>query len=114
MRLPVTLQAALTMSTLVGTFLLVGCFSELHCRDARDVDPGDRQCIGGGSAPEAVVTGVAAGALWAGGGGCKVAGCRPPMVCNEGSGFCENAPCGEGHPGCPIGTTCNARKLRCE
>lgn len=99
---------------LIASIGLGGCYSDVHCRDPGDVAPGDRQCIGGGGAPEAVVTGVAAGALWVGGGGCKVAGCRPPMVCNERSGLCESPRCGEGYGRCPLGMECNFGKRRCE
>ncbi len=104
----------------VGAYALVlttlgwACTSELHCRDARDVEPGDRQCIGSGGAAEAVTTGVAAGAIWVAGGGCKVGGCHPTLVCNQSSGYCERPRCGEGSGRCPLGTECNSNTLRCE
>lgn len=94
---------------------LLSCTGRLHCRNPGDVGPGDRQCIGEGGGPSAAIaTGVAAGALWVAGGGCKIAGCHPTLVCNVSSGFCERARCGEGRGACLLGTRCNSRTHRCE
>ena len=70
-------------------------------------------CVQGGGPTEAAVTAVAAGALWAGAGGCATAGCRHPMVCNTGSGFCEHLACGENASVCPAGTRCEPTTRTC-
>lgn len=84
-----------------------GCTSQLYC----DYPTG--QCTEGGGPTEAAVTAVAAGALWAGGGGCKIAGCRHPLVCNPGSELCEYLPCGENKSVCPAGTICEPTTQTC-
>jgi hypothetical protein len=86
----------------------VGCTSQLVCESP--VEP----CVQTGGPTEAAVTAVAAGALWAGGGGCAIAGCRYPMVCNEGSGLCEHMRCGEHVGGCPPATRCEPTTYTCQ
>lgn len=71
------------------------------------------QCVQSGDAADAVVTAAAAGTIWVAGGGCAVAGCRYPMVCNEGSGLCESPRCGE-HRDCAAGMRCNLTTATCE
>lgn len=84
-----------------------GCASQMVCESP--VDP----CVQSGGPTEAAATALAAGALWAGGGGCAIAGCRHPMVCNEGSGLCEHPKCGEHAGVCPAGTRCEATTSTC-
>lgn len=84
-----------------------GYTSQLYC----DYPTG--QCTEGGGPTEAAVTAVAAGALWAGGGGCKIAGCRHPLVCNPGSELCEYLRCGENKSVCPAGTICEPTTQTC-
>src|SRR5262245_29749883 len=79
-----------------------GCVSQMSC------DVPTEPCVETGGPGEAAVTAVAAGALWAGAGGCTTNGCRPPYVCNTGSGLCEHMRCGEGVGGCPPGTECDS------
>lgn len=94
-----------------GLFVAVGwasgCASQMYC----DYPTG--QCVEGGGPTEAAVTAVAAGALWAGGGGCKIAGCRHPLVCNPGSELCEYLRCGENASVCPAGTICEPNTQTC-
>ena len=82
--------------------LVNGCVSQMTCESP--VDP----CVESGGPAEAAVTAAAAGALWVGGGGCAIAGCRPPFVCNTGSGLCEHMACGAGRGTCPPGPSCDA------
>lgn len=84
-----------------------GCTSQLYC----DYPTGP--CTEAGGPTEAAVTAVAAGALWAGAGGCKIAGCRHPLVCNSGSELCEYLPCGENKSVCPAGTRCEPTTQTC-
>jgi hypothetical protein len=87
----------------------VGCTSQLNCKNVE----GREQCVQSGGAGEGAVTGAAAGALWLGGGGCAIAGCRPPMTCNQQTGFCEHLTCGEGSGRCPDGTRCDSQTHTC-
>jgi len=106
-----SLRRYVGLPVLAGLFIALGsgagCTSQLYC----DYPTG--QCTEAGGPTEAAVTAVAAGALWAGGGGCKINGCRYPLVCNQGSGFCEYMPCGENASICPAGTTCERTSQTC-
>jgi len=97
---------ALVAFALLGVW--VGCVSQVYCPQ----DP-TAPCAVSGGAPEAAVTAAAAGAVWVAGGGCAVAGCKYPMVCNEGSGLCEHPRCGE-HRDCPAGMRCDQTTQVCE
>jgi hypothetical protein len=89
--------------------MLGACTPQLVCRE-----PGQEpRCVQSGGPEEAAITGAAAAGAWAFGGGCNIAGCHPPMVCNRQSGFCEHAVCGEALPRCPAGTACDARTRTC-
>lgn len=59
----------------------------------------------------AVATAIAAGTLWAAGGGCRLQGCPYGSYCNQKSTFCDVRKCGEG---CPEGTVCNEGLGRCQ
>lgn len=100
------LFAALLGCSLVAV-LVNGCVSQVTCESP--LDP----CVQSGGPAEAAVTAAAAGALWVGGGGCAIAGCRPPFVCNTGSGLCEHLACGEGRGNCPPGMTCDTMTSTC-
>jgi hypothetical protein len=56
-------------------------------------------------------TAIAAGILWAAGGGCRLQGCPYGSYCNQKSGFCEVRKCSQG---CPDGTICNEGLGRCQ
>lgn len=62
---------------------------------------------------EAIGVAAEATVLWEFAGGCKVAGCLPPLRCNAETELCEPVPCGE-RSGCPVGTHCNDREHVCE
>lgn len=100
-----------SLRALAGVLVAIGwasgCTSQLYC------DSPTGPCTEGGGPTEAAVTAVAAGALWAGGGGCKIAGCRYPLVCNQGSELCEYMPCGENASVCPAGTVCESTTQTC-
>ncbi len=89
--------------------LSMGCTSQLNCKHVE----GRERCVQSGGSGEAAVTGAAAGALWLGGGGCAIAGCRPPMTCNQQTGLCEHLRCGEGAGRCPDGTRCDSQTHTC-
>jgi hypothetical protein len=59
----------------------------------------------------AAVTAVAAGVVWAAGGGCRLQGCPYGSFCDESSGFCEVRRCSQG---CPPDTVCNEGLDRCQ
>lgn len=59
----------------------------------------------------AAITAVAAGVLWAVGGGCKLQGCPYGSYCNQKTGFCDVRKCSEG---CPALTVCNEGLGRCQ
>lgn len=59
----------------------------------------------------AAITAVAAGVLWAVGGGCKLQGCPYGSYCNQKTGFCDVRKCSEG---CPDFTVCNEGLGRCQ
>jgi hypothetical protein len=86
-----------------------GCTSQLYCDNTSPTSP----CVRAGGAPEAAITAAAAGAVWVAGGGCAVAGCQHPLVCNEGTGLCEHPRCGE-HRDCPSGMRCDHQTSTCE
>lgn len=65
----------------------------------------------GGSPGLAAATALAAGTLWAAGGGCRLQGCPYGSYCNQKSTFCDVRRCGEG---CPEGTVCNEGLGRCQ
>jgi hypothetical protein len=92
---------------LFASVLVNGCVSQVTCETPAD------PCVQSGGPAEAAVTAVAAGALWAGSGGCAIAGCRTPYVCNSGSGLCEHMACGEGSGSCPPGTQCDSLTSTC-
>lgn len=85
----------------------LSCASQMYCESPSG------PCMQGGDATDAVVTAAAAGTVWVAGGGCAVAGCRYPMVCNQGSGLCESPRCGE-HRDCAAGMRCNLTTSVCE
>jgi hypothetical protein len=60
---------------------------------------------------EAALTAVAAGVIWAAGGGCRLQGCPYGSFCNNDSGFCQVKKCSEG---CPAMTVCNEGLDRCQ
>ena len=84
-----------------------GCYTESRCQYPTG------PCVETGGAAEAAVTAVAAGAIWVAADGCAVAGCRPPLVCNAQSGFCNYARCDEGGGPCPPGTRCDTKTKTC-
>ena len=59
----------------------------------------------------AALTAVAAGVVWAAGGGCRLQGCPYGSFCNEDSGFCDVRRCSQG---CPPDTVCNEGLDRCQ
>lgn len=63
------------------------------------------------NASGALVTAIAAGAVWAAGGGCRMQGCPYGSYCNRKSGFCEVRKCSQG---CPEDTICNEGLGRCQ
>lgn len=65
----------------------------------------------GATAAGAVVTAIAAGTLWAAGGGCRLQGCPYGSYCNQKSGYCDVRSCEQG---CPEGTVCNEGLGRCQ
>jgi hypothetical protein len=77
--------------------------------------PGPSSSLVGASqgqiAAGAAVTAIAAGALWAAGGGCRLQGCPYGSYCNQQTGFCDVRKCSEG---CPDGTICNEGLGRCQ
>jgi hypothetical protein len=101
-----SLRVAL-LAGLLGAALVNGCVSQVSCEVPTE------PCVETGGPGEAAVTAVAAGALWAGGGGCAIAGCRYPFVCNTGSGLCEHMACGEGKGSCPPGLSCDTMTSTC-
>jgi hypothetical protein len=70
--------------------------------------PGGSQAVNAGGA---LITAIAAGALWAVGGGCRLQGCPYGSFCDQTSGFCEVRKCSRG---CPEGTICNEGLDRCQ
>jgi len=78
---------------------------------------GDRNaaqsCFVSTNAAGATTVAATAGALWPIAGGCKVAGCEPPLVCNRDNGFCELPRCDEAQR-CPTNLHCNVSTERCE
>jgi hypothetical protein len=91
---------------LASAWLGVGCASQLVCETPSGA------CVNTGGPTEAAVTALAAGTLWAAGGGCAIAGCRYPLQCNQGSGLCEHLRCGE-HRDCPVSTSCDQSTYTC-
>jgi hypothetical protein len=86
------------------------CNTQMVCNEP---GPGHR-CVQTGSGPgEAAIVGAAGAGMWLAGGGCKIAACHPPLVCNQQSGLCEHAICGEGYPRCPDRTSCDSRTHTC-
>jgi hypothetical protein len=76
-------------------------------------DPRNSQiCYVGTSGGEAASLVGTGGVVWAAG-GCKIAGCEPPLTCNKSSGFCQRPRCDEGQT-CPNETHCNLRTRRCD
>jgi hypothetical protein len=63
------------------------------------------------NAAGAALTAVAAGVLWAAGGGCRLQGCPYGSYCNKDSGFCDVRRCSLG---CPADTVCNEGLDRCQ
>jgi hypothetical protein len=59
----------------------------------------------------AALTAVAAGVVWAAGGGCRLQGCPYGSYCNQDSGFCDVRRC---EMGCPRDTVCNEGLNRCQ
>jgi hypothetical protein len=59
----------------------------------------------------AALTAVAAGVIWAAGGGCRLQGCPYGSFCNQESGFCDVRRCAQG---CPADTICNEGLNRCQ
>lgn len=59
----------------------------------------------------AIATAIAAGALWAVGGGCRLQGCPYGSYCDQKTGYCAVRKCSEG---CPPGTVCNEGLGRCQ
>jgi hypothetical protein len=92
---------------LLGGALVNGCVSQVSCEVPTE------PCVETGGPGEAAVTAAAAGALWVGGGGCAIAGCRYPFVCNTGSGLCAHMACGEGVGSCPPGLSCDTMTSTC-
>ena len=98
-------RAALPL--VVGASVLASCVSQMNCETP------DGQCVESGGPTEAAVTAAAAGALWVGGGGCAIAGCRYPQQCNQELGLCEYPSCGE-HRDCPAGLRCDQATRKCQ
>src|ERR1700712_2908254 len=63
------------------------------------------------SAGDAIANAVAAGVIWATGGGCKLQGCPYGSYCSYDTGFCQTRKCSEG---CPLNTVCNEGLDRCQ
>jgi hypothetical protein len=59
----------------------------------------------------AAITAIAAGAVWAVGGGCRFQGCPYGSYCNQKTGFCDVRRCDQG---CPVDTVCNEGLGRCQ
>jgi hypothetical protein len=94
---------------LLSALVCGSCATQMRCNE-----PGpDHRCVQTGGPQEAVITGAAAAGLWAAGGGCNLAGCHPPMVCNRSTGFCEHVRCGEALPPCPERTYCDQLTKTC-
>lgn len=96
-----------TIGCAVAALALSSCVSQTLC------DGPTGPCVQTGGPAEAAATAAIAGAVWVGGGGCAIAGCRPPRTCNTGSGLCELVRCGEGSGPCPPATTCDSVTRTC-
>jgi hypothetical protein len=101
---------------LLGFVLLVVCAcggsqhgSELVCKE----EEGRQRCVTTGGPGEALVTGAAAAAMWGAGGGCKIAGCQPPLECNQETERCQPMRCGEDLRGCPPAYYCDLKTRSC-
>jgi len=94
----------------LGAAILVLPLLALGCGGASPSPPlsGASQ---GQIATGAVVTAIAAGTLWAVGGGCRLQGCPYGSYCNKETGFCDVRRCDQG---CPDGTVCNEGLGRCQ
>lgn len=96
--------------------LVLACVCSLCCGGTQLVcrEQGAReQCVTTGGPEAAIVTGAAAGAIWATAGGCKVAGCQPPLECNLDTELCQPMRCGEDLGGCPPAYHCDSKTRTC-
>jgi hypothetical protein len=84
--------------------------AELMCRE----EEGQQRCVTTGGPGQALVTGGAAAALWGAGGGCKIAGCQPPLECNLDTGLCQPMRCGEDLRECPPAYHCDMKTRTCK
>jgi hypothetical protein len=87
-----------------------GYDAETVCRE----EEGRQRCVTTGGPGQAVVTGAAAGALWGAGGGCKIAGCQPPLECNQDTERCQPMRCGEDLRRCPPAYHCDLKTRTCK
>jgi len=88
----------------VGALVLVGCATN-------QLSPNAGPTSNATNAAGAAITAVAAGVVWAAGGGCKLQGCPYGSYCDTASGFCEVRKCSQG---CPADTVCNEGLDRCQ
>lgn len=94
---------------------IVGCGgsggydAETHCRE----EEGQQRCVTTGGPGQALFTGAAAGALWASAGGCRIAGCQPPLECNPVTELCQPMRCGEDLRRCPPAYQCDMKTRTC-
>lgn len=87
-----------------------GYDAETICRE----EEGQQRCVTTGGPGQALVTGAAAGALWGAGGGCKIAGCQPPLECNHETELCQPMRCGEDLRRCPPAYHCDLGTRTCK
>lgn len=104
----------LSLRTIAVTLAVSACQSQVVCRQSGDGPPRESDCVQRGGPTEALAAGAVAGGVWASGHGCQLSGCHPTLVCNQTSGLCERARCGEGYPTCPLGTSCSSQTHYCE
>lgn len=94
--------------------VLCGCGGQQHGSNlACKEEEGRERCVTTGGPGEAIVTGAAAGAMWATAGGCKIAGCPVPLECNPETELCQAIRCGETLRRCPDGLECNTKTRTC-
>jgi hypothetical protein len=88
--------------------LTVGSFS---CASKSQQIPQGSNTTANANAGAALGNAVAAGVIWATGGGCRLQGCPYGSYCSGDSGFCQVRKCSEG---CPPSTVCNEGLDRCQ
>jgi len=101
------------MVSVVLLALVTGCQTQMVCKQPGDGPPRESDCVQRGGPTEALAAGAVAGGVWASGKGCHLSGCHPTLTCNQQTGLCERARCGEGYPACPLGTVCDSQTKYC-